>query len=557
MVTLALFTRRPPPASGSGRPTCSRAAVSLLFALSGLLSIASAGQAPHATHRLPPIPLDILQRPIALRTRIGSAHDGTSTTSKDAQALYDQGLALLHAYVWIDAARSFNAALTLDPKLGLAQAGLSVAYVELNRPDEARAAIDAARTLTSSLPDHDRRHIEARALQMAAEDNPRDPARLAAYRQALDGAVAAFPEDIELLLLRGIAESPDPADRGQGCTAASAAYFEKVLAMAPGNVAAHHFLTHVGENTGQLAMALEHGGQFAKLAAEIPHARHMLGHNLRRAGRVFEAIPEFEAADRLHREYAAREKVPAEYDWHFEHNLGLLATSLQYTGQMKRAETLLRTAFALPTNLLVQAFNKREWPMFLRARGRTRDAVAAAQTLIADPNPVIQGTGHIELGFTMLDAQRWGDAASASNNALKLLRTAPGGAIATNALLALQGEFSLRTADRSKGRATLDEVARRVRAAPGPDNWSQALFTLEAIARSARAIGDWELAGRMARQMIEHDPGYAGSHYALALAAEHDDDATTAKIEFALAEKYWAKADPGLPELAEIKKRLR
>src|SRR5262245_66621793 len=102
----------------------------------------------------------------------------------------------------------------------------------------------------------------------------------------------------------------------------------------------------------------------------MPHARHMLVHNLRQIGRVFEAIAEFEAADRLHREYAAREKLPPEYDWHFEHNLGLLATSLQYVGQMKRAETLLKNSFALPTNLLVQASNKREWPMMLRDRGR-------------------------------------------------------------------------------------------------------------------------------------------------------------------------------------------
>ena len=72
--------------------------------------------------------------------------------------------------------------------------------------------------------------------------------------------------------------------------------------------------------------------------------------------------------------YAKREKIPLEYDWHVEHNLGLLATSLQYVGQVKRAETLLKAAFALPTNLLVQAYNKREWPMFLRARGRTQPA---------------------------------------------------------------------------------------------------------------------------------------------------------------------------------------
>ena len=40
--------------------------------------------------------------------------------------------------------------------------------------------------------------------------------KLAAYRKALDSAIAAFPNDAEFVLLRGIAESPDPADRGQG-----------------------------------------------------------------------------------------------------------------------------------------------------------------------------------------------------------------------------------------------------------------------------------------------------------------------------------------------------
>jgi len=170
---------------------------------------------------------------------------------------------------------------------------------------------------------------------------------------------------------------------------------------------------------------------------------------------------------------------------------------------------------------------------------------------------VVQAIGHIETGFVMLAQNRYADGANASNAALRLLRTAPGGVIAASALLALQGEFSLRTAERVKGRAVLDDVAKRVRAAPGPDAWSQGLFTLEAIARSARAVGDWELAGRMARQLIEHDTSYGGSHYALALVAEHDEDPATAKAELALAQKYWAAADPDFPELAEIRKKLR
>ena len=528
-------------------------------ALLVLLAIASASPAgaQHASHRLAPIPLEIVERPVTLRTGVGRAHDTVASSSKDAQALYDQGLAYLHSYVWIEAARSFNAALTLDTKLALAHVGLSLALVELSRPAEARKAIDAARALSPSLPDHDRRHVEARVLQMAAEDAPGDAAKLAAYRKALDAAIAAHPKDVEFLLSRGMSETSDPAERGQGSTAASAKYYERALAIAPDQFAARHYLTHTYENAGQQALALEHSAAYAKQAPQIPHAQHMHGHNLRRSGRIYEAIAQFESADRLHREYIKREQIPAEYDWHYEHNLGLLGTSLQYTGQMKRAEPVLKAAFALPTGLLVQAYNKREWPMFLRGRGRYAEAEAAAKMLIAHPHPVVQATGYIESGFAFLAVNRWTEAGNASNTALRLLRSAPGGAIAANALLALQGEFHLRTAAREKGRAALDEVTKRLRAAPGPDLWAQALFTLEGIARAARAVGDWELAGRMARQMLEHDPHYAGGHYALALVAEHDGDAATASAEFKEALKLWAKADPDLTEVADIRKRVR
>lgn len=491
-----------------------------------------------------------------MRAGVPRAHDDTGSPSKEAQAFYDQGLAYLHSFVWIEAARSFNAALRSDPTLAMAHLGLSIAFTELNRPAGAQKAFDAA-AAHAPQDAHARRHIDVRRLQMFAEGAPGDAAKLAAYRQALDAAITAFPQDAEFVLLRGMAESGDAADRGQGSLAASVRYYERALALEPGYFAAHHFLAHAHENAGHQAAALPHAATFAKQAAEIPHARHMHGHSLRRVGRVHDAIVEFEAADRLHRQYAQREKIAPEYDWHFEHNLGLLATSLHYTGQIKRAETLLKTAFALPTNLLVQAYNKREWPMFLRARGRYTEAEAAAKVLIGHANPVVQATGHIEAGFALLAQQRWGEAANASNAALRLLRTAPGGAVAATALQALQGEFNLRTAERAKGRAMLEEAAKKLRAAPGPDAWSQALFSLEQMARSARTVGDWELAGKLAGHMAEHDPAYGGTHYALALVAEHGEDAATAKAELALALKSWAKADPDLPELVEIRKKLK
>ena len=122
------------------------------------------------------------------------------------------------------------------------------------------------------------------------------------------------------------------------------------------------------------------------------------------------------------------------------------------------------------------------------------------------------------------------------------------------ALQQLQGEFLLRTGQAAKGQAALRQVASDVRAAPGPDAWVQALFTLEAIARAARETGDWEFAAWTARQMFEHDPNYAGTHYALGLVAQHNGDSAAMRAEFAQARRLWSRADPGLPELHTLNK---
>jgi tetratricopeptide (TPR) repeat protein len=486
--------------------------------------------------------LALAQRPVSLRTGIGSAHDAVASASKEAQAFYDQGLAYLHSYVWIEAARSFNQARRIDPKLAMAELGLTIAYVELNAAPAARAALERAQTIAGT--EHDRRHVAARALQMAAEAAPGDAAKLAAYRAALDEALTKFPSDEELWLQRGQAESTDPAERGQGSVAGSVRFYEKALALGPAHFAAHHYLTHAYENTGRLQEALTQGATYAKMAPAIPHARHMDGHNLRRAGRIDEAIAEFSAADALETAYFAAEKIPVEYDWHYQHNLDLLATSFQYIGQMRKAEELFKRSFAIPSSLLVQEFNKREWPVFLLARGRPQEALAAANIMAAHRSPVVSAAGHVEAGRARLALGQFKEAADEGNAALRLMRGTEGAGIVADALQAFQGEFLLRTGKQAQGRPMLEDVVRKARARPGPDAWTQALFTIEAIARAARDVGDWELAGWAGRQMLEHDPNYAGSHHALALAAEHAGDANTARSERALVEKYWKNADP-------------
>ena len=508
----------------------------------------------HANHVMPPLPRELVERPLPIRSGIGTAHDAVSTRDPQAQAYYDQGLAYLHSYVWIEAARSFHQALRLDSMLAMAAVGLSYAYVELNAPAEAKAALDRARQLAGGASEHDRRHVELRAAQMAAEAAPRDLALLATYRNALDAALAKWPDDVELWLLRGLAESSDAAERGQGSPPGSVRFFEKAVTLAPQQFAAHHFLTHAFENAGRTSDALTQGAIYAQMAPQVPHARHMYGHELRRSGKIGEAIAEFETADRLEVEYIDREHVPAALVWHYHHNLDLLATSYQYVGRMAKAEALLRKAFDIPSSSAEQEFNKREWPVFLLARGRAAEALTAAMEMISHPSPLISAAGHIEAGEAHLALKRPREAVDEANAALHLMRSSPEGAgLLDPALRQLRGELLLRQGQSDMGRETLRQVAKAARAAPGPDAWAQALFTLEAIARTARECGDWTFAAWAAQQMLEHDPNYAGTHYALGLVARHNGNQASARAEFERARALWAHADPGLPELQDLK----
>lgn len=488
-----------------------------------------------------------------LRTGIGVAHDAVATASKQAQAFYDQGLAYMHSYVWLEAARSFNQALTLDPNLAIARAELSLAYTELNAPAAAKSALERANALASRANDHDRRHIALRERQMTAEAAPGDTAKLAAYRQALDEALRQFPQDQELWLLRGMAESADPAERGQGSTAASIPFYDKALALAPDAVAPHHYLSHAYENSGRLDAAIVEGATYAAMAPKVPHARHMRGHDLMRTGRMNEAIAEFQAADALESAYFAAEKIPAEFDWHYQHNLDLLGQAYQYAGQMAKAEAVFKRSFAIPSSLVVQEFNKREWIVFLLARGRAAEALEAANVMASHRSPLVSAGGHVQAGHAQLALGQFKAAADEGNAALRVIQGVEGGGLIAVPLQTFQAEFFLRTKQLDKARPALEEAARKARLQSGPDNFMQTLFTLEAMARAAREAGEWDLAGWAARQMTAHDPNYAGSHYALALVAQHAGDQRTAAAELALAGKYWSTADADLPELKTIR----
>jgi tetratricopeptide (TPR) repeat protein len=546
------------------RMTANRRRFGLAPFLIAFATVASAQEDPHAACAMTGwVPREILDRPVVLKAGLGNAHEAVTTSSPEAQAFYDQGLNYLHGYVWIEAARSFQQALRADPGLAMAYVGLSRIYSGLDDPAAAAKALEKAQALAPKASERERRRIVIRARQLEALADLADTAKHIAYKKAIDDALAVDVADPELWLVRGNAEEATAAGRGQRGGAASTAFYNQVLSLSPDNAAAHHYLTHSYETINQIPRALEHGEAFARLAPGIPHSHHMWGHDLRRVGRIDDAIAAFRKTDELEKAYYAAEGIAAGMDWHHVHNLDLLGTAYQHKGRMRLAEQTMREASSLPPVTEYLEFNQKALALFLLGRGRSADALEAARILSAGKWSSTRAVGHSLAGHALLALGRRDEARAAQEAALSELGRIPAlvGGISPSAAAVkpwvdtLRGEILLRDGKVEEGRALLEDVEGRLRALPGPDAWIQALFRLESIGRIAREVGDWELADYTARQMVEHDAAYAGSHLALGLVAEHKGDSAAAAAAFAAARSHWSDADPDLPEMALVTTR--
>ncbi len=517
-----------------------------------------AQQSPHEGHSTTgPVPLEVLQRPVTLRTGIGELHEKVSTQSAEAQSLYDQGLAYLHSYVWIEAARSFHQALRVDPNLAMAYLGLTDAFIGLQDMRTARATLERAKALEKRMSERERTWLSIRESELEFVEDPGNPNGYTAYRKSINQALKANPNDPWLWIQRGLADEASPFTHGQAAGVDALAFYRTALAIAPGNLAAHHYSAHAYENMGRAKDALEESALYARMAPAIPHAHHMHGHAFMRSGRTEEAIGEFLKTKELEETYYRTEKIPARYDWHHAHNLTLLAMSYQSLGQMKSAEALFHETFSSPTYTDFLDYNRKCWPEFLLGRGRFQEALLAARELAKSEWPLARLAGHTLTGQALLGMGSAAEAREEMTLAERETERLPPGALAALPYPAiLRADILLQEKNTTEGEPLAMNVTKSIQGLPGPDAWISAQFELEAMARSARNAGDWQLAGFLAQQMILHNVNYAGGHFAYGLAAEHAGNSAEARQALAAAEKLWGKADRDLPELQQIHKQL-
>lgn len=490
-----------------------------MFAQEGKAEVPHAACASPAADTVDPA---MLERPTKLTEGVGNVSQKVTTRSPEAQAFYDQGLAYLHSYVWIEAARSFHEALRKDPDCAMAWMGLARAEQGMHREAAAEAAIAKAKALAAKASDREKAFVALRAQQMEAQLAPveKEAEKHDRYKKALEKAIAAYPEDAELWVLRGNAEEPGAWGRGQAGGVGAIAYYEAALARYPGHFGAHHYLIHAFENVGRHAEAAEHGKVYAAAAPNVAHAQHMYGHVLPRLGRWKEALAQFEKADAIERAYAMQENLRPGDDWHHTHNLQLLGYTYLRLGQLKEAESCFRRAFDTPIRFRYYGWQHATLAEYLLLRGRLSEALAAARAL-SDRTAAAQSAGAAVEGEILLALGRREEARAAAVRAGLALEKAKGETpyearwldrFVSPFVRQLEAELDLGGKDSAKAEAKLKEFADELASNPRFDAWGEGLFRLERIAEEAKRVGRSALAGEIYERMRKIDPDYvAGS----------------------------------------------
>src|SRR5947199_9167662 len=146
--------------------------------------------------------------PATLMSGLGDLHHPVSTSNPQAQQFFDQGLRLIYAFNHDEAARSFQRAADLDPKLAIAYWGVAEAvgpnYNDPASDDRfmmAHQAIQKAVDLSGSASPAEQAYIKAMALRFPADPKPDRRQAAEAYHGAMREVMKEFPDDLDAATL--------------------------------------------------------------------------------------------------------------------------------------------------------------------------------------------------------------------------------------------------------------------------------------------------------------------------------------------------------------------
>jgi len=366
-------------------------------------------------------------KPATMMTGLGDLHHPISTKNAEAQEFFDQGLRLIYAFNHAEAARSFQRAAELDPKLAIAYWGIAEAVgpnyndpASEERFQQAHEAIQKAVDRSGNASDAERGYILALAKRFPAD--PKSDRRKAAeeYRDAMREVVKNNPDDLDAATLfaeSGMDLHPWGLWHRDGTPEAGTeeivATLESVMKRDPNHLGAIHYYIHTVEASNSPERALAGANRLASLAPAAGHIVHMPAHIYIRTGDYAAAVKTNEEAAALDRAYIQRSGAQGIYPMmYYSHNLHFIAMCSAMTGdyaESRKAAEMLATHVAPAVKDMPPLEGFMTIPMAVDVRFHKWDAILATKAPDAEMKATT-GFWHFARGMALAGKGRISEA---------------------------------------------------------------------------------------------------------------------------------------------------
>jgi tetratricopeptide (TPR) repeat protein len=518
-------------------------------------------------------------KPATLKNGYGNVQMPVTTKSAEAQAFFNQGLALLHSFWFYESDRSFERAAQLDPECAMAQWGIAMAAVNETRRD---AAIKRAKELAPKVSEREQLYIEAVEARYKGErttiQNNGFLGASSAYQNAMRKLVAFYPDDLEAKLFLALAlmsgyerdGSPRPG------TVESIALLQLVLAKSPNHLAAHHYMIHATESGKRPQDGVPSADVYGALAPKVGHAVHMPGHTYVHVDRWDDAAKAFEASAEVDRAYIRDNKEDTDHAaGPYGHNVHFLAMVYGYQGRYRDAirvsqelldatkapnEMKSRTALEGRISMLRALVRFEKYDEILDGKSLPDESVFEvfkawryyAQAIAS------LGKGDVAATKSKLDTlereiawlkDKFGKAkdlpqSGRQRQQLRALNVAP---------LEIQARLFVREGKADEAIAKLKEAIEEEIKLGYSEPPLYPVPMEEVAGKLCLELKRWKEAEEFFRAALERDPGSGRSYFGLALAQQALGEDAAARDNYAKFLKAWAKADADLPEIKRAK----
>ena len=364
-----------------------------------------------------------------LRPAIDTITYEITTSSPEAQAWFNEGLAFTYNFNHGEAITAFKQAQAIDPDCAMCYWGEAFAHgPNINAPmfDEAVAPAFAAILKAISLRENASEKEQAliSALGYRYEAAPLvDRSKLDnAFADAMEAVALEYPEDDFVAALAAESNMDTQpwdywADGGRtpkGRTARTVSLLESVIARNPNYTAAIHLYIHITESSFDPYRAADHADRLAALSRGLGHLIHMPSHTYYRIGRFKQSLDHNIAAVAADQTYLDRADASMLYEYgYFTHNIHFAMTSAQMSGD---AATALAMAEKLDEKLPIEMAAAAPWVQPIKAApyyAMVQFSDPASILATDDPGedmPFLQGAWHYARGEAFVKS---GDLAAA------------------------------------------------------------------------------------------------------------------------------------------------